>query len=270
MHRVENIEIPFKGKTYSLYGTAKNSDGYYKVICDLTNALLFRFGNEKDLLSLIQSLISRKGFLKDLLRNKNAHSFECDLMKMLDSTLHKYTLEVNNHLKDLTLSEKFEKVFTLTEQQYHLLMIKIELINRIHINEFKGSNYKIAFLPHCLHDLDKNCTSKPDEIDYVCRSCSKNCNINFVCSILKENNINPYIWRIADLKKLIRNLKEKYISVGVFGIACIPELINGMELCARLNVPVTGLPLDANRCSRWMGEFHFNTANLSRLRSLLA
>ncbi len=263
-----NIEIPFKGKTYSLYGHANNSDLYFKIISGLTGSLILRFGNPEVLLTEINKLACKKRILKYYLNENDSSSVGSKLIKQLNSKLHEYTLEVNNHLNSLSLNDKFKKVFTITEQQYHLYMIRIELINRLNIEEFKNCNYKIAFLPHCLHDLSRNCTSKQDEIDYVCRGCSKNCYINFVSAILRENNINPYIWRTADLKKLIKKLKGKFRTVGVFGIACIPELINGMELCIKLDVPVTGLPLDANRCSRWMGEFHFNTVNLSKLKSM--
>ena len=33
--------------------------------------------------------------------------------------------------------------------------------------------------------------------------------------------------------------------------------------------PVVGIPLDANRCARWWGQFHPNTVNLRRLEDLL-
>jgi hypothetical protein len=56
--------------------------------------------------------------------------------------------------------------------------------------------------------------------------------------------------------------------LGVLGIACIPELLAGMRRCARAGVPVLGLPLDANRCGRWLGEFRQNTVNLDRLELL--
>ena len=44
----------------------------------------------------------------------------------------------------------------------------------------------------------------------------------------------------------------------------------GPLLCARGRVPVFGLPLDANRCARWLGDFYPNTASLARLEALLA
>jgi hypothetical protein len=57
--------------------------------------------------------------------------------------------------------------------------------------------------------------------------------------------------------------------VGVLGIACIPELVSGMRMCAGAGLPVVGIPLDANRCARWWGEFYYNTVNLRQLERLL-
>jgi hypothetical protein len=54
-------------------------------------------------------------------------------------------------------------------------------------------------------------------------------------------------------------------SFGVLGIACIPELAWGMRACMKRKIPVVGIPLDANRCMRWMGRFEETSVNLERL-----
>jgi hypothetical protein len=73
----------------------------------------------------------------------------------------------------------------------------------------------------------------------------------------------------ANLKSLLNRLRKEGKKVGVLGIACIPELVNGMRMCMRAGVPVVGVPLDANRCARWWGEFHPNSVNIRVLESLL-
>jgi hypothetical protein len=148
-------------------------------------------------------------------------------------------------------------------------MLEIELVNRINKEKFKSSESKFAFLPHCLHDLDKDCLSASDGTDYVCKSCPKNCSINTVSKLLKINEIKAYIWREADLKKIFKLARSIGQSVGVFGVACIPELVNGLRLCSEYDVPVIGVPLDANRCVRWMGDFYPNSVNEKKILSLL-
>jgi hypothetical protein len=87
--------------------------------------------------------------------------------------------------------------------------------------------------------------------------------------LLRKYKVKPYLWREADLKELIKQVMKTSKSFGVLGVACIPELVNGMRLCANAGVPVVGLPLDANRCRRWWGEFHENTINIKKFERLL-
>jgi hypothetical protein len=49
-------------------------------------------------------------------------------------------------------------------------------------------------------------------------------------------------------------IKEKK-TFSLLEIACIPELTWGMRNCRKNNIPVVGIPLNANRCIRWFDEF---------------
>jgi hypothetical protein len=158
---------------------------------------------------------------------------------------------------------------TMSEQQYRLAMVEIELVNRIYADQFRSCNKKYAFLPHCLRDLKAECRSAQRDIDYVCKGCSENCNVNHASKTLRLHGVKPYIWMTADLSALFRKVRKGGNSVGVLGIACVPELVRGMRMCLKHDVPVVGIPLDANRCARWWGEFHWNTVNLAKLESLL-
>jgi hypothetical protein len=86
---------------------------------------------------------------------------------------------------------------------------------------------------------------------------------------MKHHNIKAYIWREAGLKKIFKLAKSIGQSIGAFGIACIPELVNGLKLCAKYDVPAIGVPLDANRCVRWMGDFYSNSVNEKQIAALL-
>jgi hypothetical protein len=86
---------------------------------------------------------------------------------------------------------------------------------------------------------------------------------------MKHNNIKAYIWREADLKKIFKLAKSIGQSIGAFGIACIPELVNGLRLCVKYDVPAIGVPLDANKCIRWREDFYPNSVNEKKILSLL-
>jgi hypothetical protein len=148
-------------------------------------------------------------------------------------------------------------------------MVEIELVNRIYAARFQACNKKYAFLPHCLRDLKAECRSAQRDIDYVCKGCSEGCNVNHASKTLRLYGVKPYIWMTADLSALFRKVKKEGDSIGVLGIACVPELVRGMRMCLKHDVPVVGIPLDANRCARWWGEFHMNTVNFAKLESLL-
>ena len=62
---------------------------------------------------------------------------------------------------------------------------------------------------------------------------------------------------------------KKGNSFGILGIACIPELAWGMKKCMKYKIPVIGLPLNANRCKRWWGEFFPNSVDLEELQKLI-
>jgi hypothetical protein len=73
----------------------------------------------------------------------------------------------------------------------------------------------------------------------------------------------------SNLRTIARNNYKEKKSLGVLGIACIPELIRGMRACQKKGLPVIGMPLDANRCIRWMGDFNPNSINLEMLKKIM-
>jgi len=72
-----------------------------------------------------------------------------------------------------------------------------------------------------------------------------------------------------DLERLFKEIKAEHHSVGALGIACVPELVAGMRLCIKLGIPAVGIPLDANRCARWMNKTSESSFNLRELEELI-
>jgi hypothetical protein len=73
----------------------------------------------------------------------------------------------------------------------------------------------------------------------------------------------------GNMKQLAKYTLHEKRTFGVLGIACIPELTFGMRNCRRNNIPVVGIPLNANRCIRWFGEFFQNSVDLEELDRLV-
>ena len=257
------------GKTYSLYAGNEDTDKFYSELSDLASSLVSYKKPEEQLVSIIREYSKKKRTLRTEKRKAISDSIIAKLLNEAEEKLSKYFTDLDAHLKNLTLAEKCDSTLTTSREQYLLYMLEIELVNRLNKEKFISSGTRYAFLPHCLHDLDKECLSASNGTDYVCKSCSKNCSINSVNRLMKLQNIKAYIWREADLKKIFRLSRTDGQSIGVFGVACIPELVNGLRLCAKYEVPAIGVPLDANRCIRWMGDFYPNSVNEKKILSLL-
>ncbi len=261
---------PVKGKTYSLFGTTTDTIYYYNQVEKLLDVCLQQCPDMQELLTQIQSISGKKRFLKQQLNISADRSLASFIVTTSRNMLLTFTDAVKTHIKNPTLRMLGDGTLITTEEQYHLYMLEIALVNRMFKDSFKKCAVKVAFLPHCLHDLDKKCQATSDGIDYVCKGCSKKCFINRVSTLLRAHDIKPYIWMDADLKSLFRDLQAQGNTAGVLGVACIPELVDGMRLCTRLNIPVIGVPLNANRCARWMGEFHETSVDIEALENLVA
>ena len=252
---------PVPGKTFSLYGTAASPEGYYRAVNTLADECLVLQPDIDALIAEVRRLGKRPRLARKL-SAPGATSLPRSIVQNARSRLASYTKAVKEHLAELSLLKRFDGVIAFTEEQYHLAMLEIELMNRAYSDRFRNARRKLAFLPHCLRDLKADCRAATCDIDYACKGCSTVCNVNAVSTLLRQNSIEPYIWMEADLKALFRGLKDAESGLGVMGIACVPELVHGMRMCAKLGIPVAGIPLNANRCARWMGEFHPTSVEL--------
>lgn len=263
----EDIIKPLIGKTYSLYGGENYSDNFYDQLFISANEILnLSSRNTNELLLLISSLSRSKLRIK---KSEKEDDFISSLLKILRRDFSKYLVNVEEHLRSIKFTQLLDKTLSTSFEQYLLYILEIELTNRIYLQQFSSSKKKLAFLPHCLRDFSKDCLASPDEVDNLYKGCLKKCTVNSVSRLLKKSEVTPYIWMNADLKKVFASYRNTKNGFGVLGIACIPELTFGMRFCRKHNVPVIGIPLDANRCRRWMGDFYKNSVNTNRLEKML-
>ncbi len=259
------------GKTYSLFGSGPSTAEYYRKIGALADRLLELEPDILDLIKILEQASRKRRFLKKQLRVSGQPKNE--LLHLAVTTardlLVPHTAAVHSHLKELSMLKRWDGTLFTSEEQYHLYMLLVELANRAWGEAFRRAGRRIAFLPYCLRDLSANCRSGPGGLDYICKGCSKDCYVNRVSALLREARVKPYLWMSADLKSLLRELRDREGSIGVLGVACVPELLRGMRLCIGLNIPVVGIPLDANRCMRWMGAFHPTSVDLDALSKLV-
>jgi len=260
---------PVAGKTYSLFGHSDSTTGYYTSIRELADRIGAMHPDTMELLVKLQGFSRRKKGLKDALKKQGDGNLMHEILNLIDPFLRIYTENAEEHLKNLPLTKIWDRRLATTREQYHLYMLEIELANRTFAEKFRKTSRKIALLPYCLRDFSVSCKSAREGFDFQCRQCSAKCFQNHVSEVLKSNNIEPYIWMEGDLKKLAGKIAEEKRTFGVLGIACIPELTFGMRSCRRRGIPAIGIPLNANRCIRWYGEFFPNSVDLPELERLV-
>jgi hypothetical protein len=264
----QKLYTPVQGKTYSLFAEGDDSERYYAEIKRLADVVLQRCPDEKRLLGLIQKVGKRPFLLGSKTPGADRKTLQF-IRKTLRQSLSIYTQNVANHLKSLPSANKIDSTLATTEEKYHLYMLEIELVNRIYREEFKRSEYKFALIAHCLRDFRPECQSVEGDIEAVCRGCTEDCFIRLGSVLLEKYGIKPYISVEIDQERLFRRLKHEHPSIGALGIACIPELAMGMRLCIRTGIAPVGIPLNANRCARWMSQAHETSFNLEQLEELL-
>jgi hypothetical protein len=262
--------IPLQGKTFSLFADSASTGEYYRLIGRLAGEALLIEPDIEDLIGIIVHCSSKKRYIRRLAKERSNDSIIARIVKLITPELEKYTENTVCHLQELPIHKKiWDRRLATTREQYHLYMLEIELTNRLYSREFIKADRKIALLPHCLHDLGVECKASMNGFDYQCKKCSKNCYQHAVSSLLRNHGIEPYIWMGGDFKILAKETLKNGKRFGVLGIACIPELIMGMRRCRKHHIPVMGLPLNANRCIRWFGEFRPNSLDLEELEKLL-
>ncbi|HEB02693.1 MAG TPA: DUF116 domain-containing protein [Nitrospirae bacterium] len=258
-----------QGKTYTLCADDGGSEEYYEDVRKLLSEVLDKAPDEKKLLTSIRQM-STKRILRGFSINPAYKDIQKAVLSAISARLSPYTTNVAPHLKGLTIAERFDSIISTKEYQYHLYMLEIELTNRMYAEVFKKSTYRFALIAHCLRDFRPDCRAEPGEVEAICKSCTKECYIHLAGVLMKKYGIDPYISVEMDQEKLFRKLKSDHQSIGALGIACIPELVRGMRLCISLGIPAVGIPLDANRCSRWMDKARESTFSLKELESLLS
>jgi len=259
------------GKTYSLFGSEPGAAEYYRKISALADRALKKSPDILNLIRTLEQASRKKRFLKKQLgisrppKDPLVHF----IVTAARDLLAPHTAPVAAHLRELSLLKRWDGTLFTSEEQYHVYMLLIELANRAWGEAFRKAKRRIAFLPYCLRDLSAICRSGPGDLDHVCKGCSKDCFVNRVSTILRDARVEPYLWMSANLKSLLRELRDRGGSLGVLGVACIPELARGMRLCLGLSIPVVGIPLNANRCIRWMGAFHPTSVDLDALSKIV-
>jgi hypothetical protein len=150
------------------------------------------------------------------------------------------------------------KIFKINEAVIDKMIVK--LMNKVFLNTFKKSGYsdRALFLPQCLRNSD--CSAKLGADGIACVKCARECNV-------KEAKIEAeklgYRVFIVPGGGFIRRIAAKHKPKAVVGVACLPEVMMGMESMNKARLPSQGVVLLRSGC--------LNTvADMSELKTVLA
>jgi hypothetical protein len=152
----------------------------------------------------------------------------------------------------------FFKLFKLDQRTVDKLIVK--MMNKVYFLRFAKTDYseRALFLPQCLRNQD--CPAKLGADGIACLKCAKQCSV-------KEAKISAeklgYKVFIVPGGGFIRRLVAKHRPKAVVGVACLPEVMMGMDMMSKVRLPAQGVVLLRGGC--------LNTAvDISEVRAALA
>ena len=128
-------------------------------------------------------------------------------------------------------------------------LIDINIRNLLEKEEFKKTNKRALFLPHCSRKyMDNRCKAyfNSEVPSYYCNHCSSDCLINQATILAKKYGYDVYV--VAGGSCIPKILKDNPYE-GVVGVACCEELKLGSNYLRNLNIPGQGVPLVKNGCA---------------------
>lgn len=257
---------PFPGRTYTLTDCSGDSSAYFQLIRGLTDYCLSVIPGEETLRNRVRAASSWRRVIPDIIGSRDDLN---RIVRVLEEGLSPFLKGIDEHLGHLSLSDRLDRTLRMEKAQYFLAMLEIELTNRINKERFRCASWRMALIAHCLRDFRESCRSLSGKVEEQCAMCDDECYLNRGSEVVQRCGVVPYISVSMDHDRLFKVLKTEHPDMGVLGIACVPELVVGLRLCERIGIPAVGVPLDANRCSRWFGQDLETTFNLEELERLV-
>ena len=139
------------------------------------------------------------------------------------------------------------KVFTklLRIDQKVIDGLLVRLLNKVFFIKFARTAYneRALFLPQCLRNQE--CPAKLDSNGIECIKCSRDCSVKDAKTEAERLGYRVFIVPGGGfVKRLIMRHKPK----GIIGVACLPEVMLGMELINKSKLPGQGVVLLRSGC----------------------
>ena len=136
-------------------------------------------------------------------------------------------------------------------------LINANIKNSLHKKHFLETNKRVLFLPHCCRKyMDSRCKADFDSetASYLCRHCSKDCQVHKATLLAKKENYDVYVLPGGSC---VKKIFQKNSYEGVVGVACTEEIGLATKILEQFNIATQNIPLIKNGCSGT--RFNFET-----------
>lgn len=188
-----------------------------------------------------------------------------------EAVLGKYTSRVDKFLQNEYPKHKWKEDIILCSRQkveYHLNMVGAEILNRAFRKDFLKAPNKKLILPACMRYKGENgCKAKTTEEGYVCSHCEDRCRVNELTKLGEMKGFEVLI--IPHASSAFKKLNIEYGKVGIVGVACILNLLEGGYKARRLNMIPQCVILDYCGCkNHWDDKGIVTDINLDKLKKI--
>ncbi|WP_410771817.1 DUF116 domain-containing protein [Fontibacillus sp. BL9] len=182
--------------------------------------------------------------------------------------LGRYTVHVERYIDQHAQRLKWKEnmIFcTRGRVEYHLNMVGAEMMNRAFRENFLNTEQKRVLLPICMRQKgESGCKAVATDNGYVCRSCSKDCQVKLITDLGKKHGFQVFIIPHASTAFGRQHIQPG--KVGIVGVACILNLISGGYQAKRLGYEPQCVLLNNSGCIKHWHETGLVTdIDLSRL-----
>ncbi|RCX20699.1 uncharacterized protein DUF116 [Fontibacillus phaseoli] len=149
--------------------------------------------------------------------------------------------------------------------EYHLNMVGAEIMNRAFREKFLNTEQKRVLLPICMREKgEAGCRAVESEHGYVCRSCSKDCQVKIISDLGKKHDFQVFMIPHASTAFGRQSIQPG--KVGIVGVACILNLVSGGYQAKRLGYEPQCVLLNYSGCIKhWHETGVVTDIDLSRL-----
>lgn len=176
-------------------------------------------------------------FFKEIVKFSDRNSIHRKIGNVIESAVDKFKIQ---SLTGLPVSDAVKVINDLLD---------IHAKNLSNEEEFKKSDNRALFLPHCSRKyMDRKCQAEfnPELSTYDCRHCSEDCLVSKTSKIGEDRGYEIYILPGGSCIPRILN-KKNYDAV--VGVACPHEIKLSIDTMGEEGIPYQAIPLLKNGCS---------------------